>query len=93
MFHEFSVCPSHRDYFRFMWFKDNDLNSTPVHYRMTRHIFGAVSSPSCANFALKQHAKDHNNAHGVEASKFLDQGFYADDGLTSTLMLQVQSSY
>ena len=84
MFHQFSVCPNHRDYFRFMWFKNNDLNSTPVHYRMTRHIFGAVSSPSCANFALKQLAKDYKNTHGVEASKFLDQGFYADDGLTST---------
>ena len=46
------------------------------------HLFGATSSPGCANFGLKQIAEDYKDI-GSSASNFLKTGFYVDDGLTS----------
>ena len=28
-------------------------------YRMTVHLFGAVSSPSCVNFAMRRRSEEH----------------------------------
>ena len=74
MFHQFRVNKEDRDYLRFIW-EDGD-------YRMKVHLFGATSSPGCANFGLKQLAKDHEE-ESVEAAKFIRRNFYVDDGLTS----------
>ncbi|XP_028408200.1 uncharacterized protein LOC114530778 [Dendronephthya gigantea] len=50
---------------------------------MTVHLFGAASSPSCANFALKTTANDNEKALGSAAADFLRKDFYVDDGLKS----------
>ena len=50
MFHQFRVDKKDHDYLRFFWNDDN--------YRMKVHLFGATSSPGCANYGLKQIAKD-----------------------------------
>ena len=50
---------------------------------MTVHLFGAVSSPACANFALKRTADDNERDLGVEPANFLRKDFYVDDGLKS----------
>ena len=50
---------------------------------MTVHLFGATSSPSCANFALKQAANDFEGEYGGEAANFIQNDFYVDDGLQS----------
>ena len=47
-----------------------------------KHIFGFVSSPRCANFALKQCAKDKFNV-SPEAAKTIEHSFYIDDCLKS----------
>ena len=39
---------------RILWFENSDVETEPVPYRLTTHVFGAVSSPSCANYALQQ---------------------------------------
>ncbi len=52
-------------------------------YRMTVHLFGASSSPSCANFALKTTAETFRNVNGNETSDFVQRDFYVDDGLKS----------
>ena len=83
MFHHFKVEPVHRDYLRFLWWPDGTLNSEPVEYRMNAHLFGASSSPACANFALKTVADDHEHEHGQEAADFIRRDFYVDDGLKS----------
>ena len=88
MFFQFSVNPEHRDYLRFLWFKDNDWQSEPVHYRMGVHLFGATSSPGCASFALKQIASDYEQVHGIAAKEFIHRNFYVDDGLKSTETVQ-----
>jgi hypothetical protein len=86
MFHMFKVDEADRDYLRFLWFSDESLDNL-VEYRMTVHLFGAKSSPGCANFGLhhlaeKQH--DPNNPHSVNAKNFLQNNLYVDDGLLSS---------
>ena len=83
MFHQVRVNPEHRDLLRFLWWEGNDLSKDPVDCRMTVHLFGATSSPSCANFALKQAANDFEGEYGGEAANFIRNDFYVDDGLKS----------
>ena len=81
MFHQFRVRPQDRDYLQLFWFQDN--SDLICEYRMNVHLFGATSSPSCANFGLKQLAKDHATEF-AEASAFATTNhLYVDDGLIS----------
>ena len=50
---------------------------------MTTHLFGAVSSPSCANFALRKTAADNQADFSNEAVRTVDRNFYVDDCLKS----------
>ena len=49
---------------------------------MTVHLFGATSSPSCANFALHRTAEDYVSC-SREASETIRNNFYVDDLLKS----------
>lgn len=40
MFHSFLVDEDHRDYLRFMWHRDNDIERPLITYRMKVHVFG-----------------------------------------------------
>ena len=83
MFHQVQVTQEHRDLLRFLWWEDGDTRKTPQEYRMTVHLFGATSSPGCANFAVKSTANDHESELGSAAADFLRNDFYVDDGLKS----------
>ena len=50
---------------------------------MTVHLFGAASSPACANYALKRTADDNEDQLGSAPADFLRKDFYVDDGLKS----------
>ncbi|CAM1291425.1 Uncharacterised protein r2_g46 [Pycnogonum litorale] len=50
---------------------------------MTVHLFGARSSPSCANYALRTTAVDNENLLGSNTANFIKNNFYVDDGLIS----------
>ena len=50
---------------------------------MTVHLFGAASSPSCCNFALKETAKDTERESGRLAADTIGRNFYVDDCLRS----------
>lgn len=80
MFFQFRVPPDQRDLLRFLWFNDNGQVST---FRMTVHLFGAVSSPSCAIYGLKRLAMDYGGKY-PQAERFINKHFYVDDGLVST---------
>ena len=82
MFHQFHVSENDRDYLRFLWWKNGDLSTPPHEFRMTVHLFGAVSSPGCANYGLKQLAKEHSHTHPL-GSQFIARDFYVDDGIIS----------
>ena len=52
MFHQVRVSKSDIDFLRFIWWRDGDIEQDPIDHRMLVNLFGAVSSPSCASFAL-----------------------------------------
>ena len=83
MFHQIRVCEEHRDLLRFLWWKNGDPSQEIEVYRMTAHLFGGIWSPSCANFALKQVAKDENEASD-KVKDVINTNFYVDDCMVST---------
>ncbi len=50
---------------------------------MKVHLFGAASSPSCANSGIKKVATDYETDILARAASFIKEDFYVDDGLTS----------
>ena len=50
---------------------------------MTVHLFGAVSSPSCANFAMRRNAEDHKHEFSPDVANTILRNFYVDDCLKS----------
>nr|XP_046229927.1 uncharacterized protein LOC124050970 [Scatophagus argus] len=83
MFHQVKVPKQDVDFLRFLWWSDGDTNQPLAEYRMTVHLFGAVSSPSCANFALKQTADDNEGKCTTEVLNTIRHNFYVDDCLKS----------
>ena len=83
MFHQVRVSPKDCDALRFPWWPENDFNNDPEDYQMLVHLFGATSSPSCANFGLKQTADDNQEMFSEEAVRTLRRNFYVDDCLKS----------
>ena len=53
MFHRFRVEEQDRNFLRFLWWEDGDTTRDILDYRMKVHLFGAASSPGCANYGLK----------------------------------------
>lgn len=82
MFHQFFVAPQSRNFLKFLWWEGGDLDREPKEYRMAVHLFGAASSPGCANFGLK-HLAQQQRANLPSASNFVENNFYVDDGLAS----------
>ncbi|KAK3102368.1 hypothetical protein FSP39_010852 [Pinctada imbricata] len=82
MFHQFAVKCSDRDYLRFLWWENGNTDTKPLEYRMRVHLFGAASSPGCANYAFKFLARSQQESFPL-ASHFIQHDFYVDDGLTS----------
>ena len=54
MFHSFSVRKDHRDFLRFLWYKENDPEGPVTEFRMRVHLFGNTSSPAIATFGLRE---------------------------------------
>jgi hypothetical protein len=76
MFHQVRVDEEHRDFLRFLWWPDGDLTKDLKEYQMNVHLFGAISSPSCANYALRRAANDFESEEGKEAADVLRKNLY-----------------
>lgn len=66
MFHQVQVTEEHVDFLRFLWWPEGNLEQDLKEYRMTVHLFGAVSSPSCACFALRKTAEDNKTNFSLD---------------------------
>lgn len=82
MFHSFNVDPKHRDFLRFLWFKDNDPSQKIIEYRMTVHLFGNGPSPAVATYGLRRTVEDGEELDPA-VKEFVKRNFYVDDGLIS----------
>ena len=67
----------------FLWWPNGDLSSDPKEYQMLVRLFSDTSSPSCANFALRQSAEDNRDDFDSATVKKVRRNFYVDDCLNS----------
>ncbi|XP_077972243.1 uncharacterized protein LOC144427241 [Styela clava] len=83
MFRQFVVREQDRDSFRFFWWNIGNTESELTEYGMTRHPFGARSSPGVAMYGLKLAGDDGEKEFGTEAADFVRDTFHVNDGLQS----------
>lgn len=83
MFSQVKVPDSDRDFLRLLWWEEGDIQKPIKEHRMTVHVFGAISSPSCANFALRKTAQEQTEDFSGEVIEALRRNFYVDDCLCS----------
>ena len=83
MFYQVKVPSYQQDFLRFLWWPNGNLDDEIKEYRMEVHTFGAISSPSIANFALRETAKKAERRYGKLVSDVINRNFYVDDCLKS----------
>ena len=82
MFHQSRVTPKDADALRFLWWSSS-IEDPPEEYQMLVHIFGATSSPCCANKSLRKTADDNKQKYDPDVIKTVHRNFYVDDSLKS----------
>ena len=87
MFHQVRVIPEDTDALQFLW-TDGDLQKPPEEYKMLVRIFGAKSSPCCANRALKESANDNEAKYSKLVADVVQRNFYMDNLLKSTTTVE-----
>ncbi|XP_058881751.1 uncharacterized protein LOC131737334 [Acipenser ruthenus] len=83
MFHSFLVREDHRNFLRFLWYRDNDSSKDIIEYRMKVHVFGNSPSPAVAVYGLRCAASHEEVEYGADVRHFVERDFYVDDGLKS----------
>ncbi|XP_052697355.1 uncharacterized protein LOC128175621 [Crassostrea angulata] len=83
MFYQVRVPLQDASFLRFLWWKDGDPSKSVTEYQMVVHLFGATSSPSCANFCLRKTAQDWKGYSSEETVNTVLKNFYVDDCLKS----------
>ena len=83
MFHQVLVPEIDRSLLRFLWWENHDISKAATDYEMGVHVFGATSSPSCCNYALKRTAVDSKGRYPSDVAETLQRNFYVDDLLKS----------
>jgi len=84
MFMQLKVPKEHSNLMRVLWWENGDMNTRPVDYRLTSHTFGAVSSPSVANFAVRSVASRVIEGEMSDAAvETLQRCAYMDDIMNS----------
>ncbi len=68
---------------RYLRWPGGNLNMEPKIYRMRVHLFGAVSSPGCANYALRKTAQDIESKYDKEITEAIQKDLYVDDFVKS----------
>ena len=80
MFLQVQVPQQDKSCLRFLW---RPRTNEPIQiYEYQRHVFGAKSSPTCANYALKRVGLDNEEMYPI-AEKAIENNFYMDDFIKS----------
>ena len=87
MFFNFEVNSEHRDFLRFIWFEDNNIDKPLKEFRMNRmkvHVFGNSPSPAVSTFGLRKAVCNHKDTTECDdVCHFIRENFYVDDALVS----------
>ncbi|XP_048751486.2 uncharacterized protein LOC125663228 [Ostrea edulis] len=83
MFHCFLVREDHRNFLRFLWHKDNDLDKEIIEFRMRVHVFDNSPSPAVATMGLRKAVELAESKYADHVTNFVRNNFYVDDGLIS----------
>ena len=93
MFYQVRVPDEDRSFLRFLWWPNGDTEQELEVYQMNVHLFGAISSPACANFALRRTAQDFGDTFDADVKDSIQRSFYVDDfmrtGSTAEEVLRV----
>ncbi len=87
MYYQVRVPRSDVNFLRFLWWPEGDIEQNPKDHCMLVHLFGAVSSPSCASFALRRTAEDNSHMR-PQVTETVIHNFYVDDCLVSVPTVQ-----
>ena len=68
MFYQVRVPEKDSSFLHFLWWDDDNMATEAWEYQMLIHLFGAVSSLACANFALRRTAEDNQNTFLLKSS-------------------------
>ncbi len=60
MYHQVKVPEDDTNLMRFLWWPEGNVEQNMEEYKMTVHLVGATSSPTCANYALRRTAQDNS---------------------------------
>ena len=79
MYYQVKVPESQRSYLKYFWWKEGDINPEIADHEIFVHLFGAASSLSSSNYALKRTAVDNSIIYDIDASETVTKSFYVDD--------------
>ena len=82
-FYQVRVPREDAKYLRFLWWPGGDMEKAPQEFQMLVHLFGGVSSPSCASYALQKTADDNVEHFDEDTVQTMKINFYVDDCLKS----------
>ena len=82
MFYQVHIPKEDSRYLRFLWWPSGDMDKEQE-FQMLVHLFGGVSSPSCANYALQKTADDSAEHFVEDTIQTVRRNFYVDDCLKS----------
>lgn len=85
MFYQVGLTAEDSNTLRFLWWPEGHIERPPAEYQMKVHLFGIMSSTSCANFGLRKAASDRSKEFSSEAVKTGSRNFCVDDLLKSIL--------
>ena len=90
MFLQVQVPERDKSCLRFLW--RPTVNELVQIYEYQRHVFGAKSSPTCANYALKRVAIDNEDEFPI-AAKTIQNNFYMAISSSQSKHLKKQSRF
>ena len=79
MFYQVRVSDRDSSFLRLLWWDDGNMAVELQECQMLVHLFGAISSPACANFALRRTAVDNKESFPSDVVNAVKRNFYVDD--------------
>ena len=91
MFHQVRVPEHDSSFLRFLWWDDGNLAKEVQEYQMLVHLFGAISSPTSANFALRRTATDIKQCFPGNVINTVKRNFCVDETAAITHVHELQA--